>query len=202
MPAGALSRLTPTPTTQANRLAGSAKPSTSSPAHFAPSSHKIVRPFEPRGAGANVRRRRGRARRLRRIPSCGRFRLRTWIDQQSAGVEIAARRDPGSPAPTAAGVLLAGDDPEAAGVARERAAARLLVGGVDRVEAERAASRQRVAPPACSKQRLRRRHRRIGQRRRRENEHDDQQRRDRQHGAGDRTPGGRTPWPARRNTSA
>src|SRR5271165_368153 len=94
---------------------------------------KIVRPFEPSAGGANIRGGAGE-RDACDESKLGRFRLRTWIDQQSAGVEIAARRDPGSPAPTAAGVLLAGGDPEAARVARERAAARLLVGGVDRVE--------------------------------------------------------------------
>ena len=59
-------------------------------------------------------------------------------------MKIALKRDPGAAAPAAPGGLLVRNDPHAARIACQRAAARLLVGRVDGVELNDAPRGERV----------------------------------------------------------
>ena len=120
---------------------------------FRAAGDEIVRPFEarrPRRASSAARASATPATK----PSCARHRLRTRVDQQSAGVEIAPRRSPGPTAPAPPGALLIGDDPETSGIAGERAPARLLVGRVRSRRGGRRATRERRSAPAASQNRV------------------------------------------------
>ncbi len=100
---------------------------------FRASTHQIIRPFETRVGRAEIPRgARQRDARNKTELRCDCW--RTGIDHQDAGVKVALWRDPGPPTPASSGGLLVGDDPQASRVARMSAAARLLVGGIDRAK--------------------------------------------------------------------
>ena len=111
---------------------------------FRASRHQIVRPFEADVGRAEVvcgprQRHAGDEAELRR------GRRRTGIDHEGAGVKIALRRDPNTAATASPRGLLVGDDPQPAGLAGERPAARFLVGRIDRaVSNDAPASKRRV----------------------------------------------------------
>ena len=94
---------------------------------------QIVRPFEPRrDAEIGDCRLCGEARdeaELRAVGDGAR------VEQQGAAIEITARRAPGASMPPPARRLRLGDNPEAAGIATQRAALGLLAGAVEGVVA-------------------------------------------------------------------
>src|SRR5208337_2787709 len=102
---------------------------------FRAGADEIVRPFETRHRGADVFRR-ARQRNARHEAELRRRLLRTRVDHQRAGVEVASGRRPDPTAPAPPGALLFGDDPKTPGIAGEGAAAGLIVSRVDRAEAD------------------------------------------------------------------
>ena len=112
---------------------------------FGAADDEIVRPFETRPPRAEVPGRpdEGHAGDEAQLRRAG---LRARIDQQRARMEIAPRRHPAAASAAAAGALLACDDPQPAGIARDGAAARLGIGRVDRVETVDPPSERRGSP--------------------------------------------------------
>ena len=120
------------------------------PRAFRAMRHQIIRPFEadfgcaeiPRGARkghagdeAELRRDRGRA----------------GIDQKSAGVQVALARNPGPATAAPARGLLVGDDPQGR-FAGQRAAARLFVGRIDGAKSNDAPASMRAVQPGSGAQ--------------------------------------------------
>jgi hypothetical protein len=113
------------------------------PGAFRASAHQIVRPFETDVCGAEIPRG-ARQRHAGDEAELRRHRRRTGIDHEGGGVKVALRRNPGSSASASSRGLFVGDDPQAAGVAGERAATRLLVSGVNRAQANDAPAPMRA----------------------------------------------------------
>ena len=142
---GCEARLTPIPTATASRRPGGVQPSSSMPASFAP---PATRSFGHLSLHARRRRDRPTARRSATPatkPICGASATVAGRDQQRAAVEIAGRRAPVAPMPAAPRRLLVGENPQAAGIAREGAPPRLLAGAVERVVALDAPALRREA---------------------------------------------------------
>src|SRR5690348_13042334 len=112
------------------------------PGAFRASRHQIVRPLEADAGRAEILCG-ARQRDARDEAKLGGLPRRTGIDHESAGVKIALRRGPGPAAAASPGGLLAGDDPEAPGVASEGAAARLFVRRIDRAHSNDAPASKR-----------------------------------------------------------
>ena len=116
------------------------------PGAFRATRHQIIRPFEadigcaeiPCSAHEGYT---GDEAELRRE------RTRAGIDHQGAGVQVAPRRDPGPATAASARGLFVRDDPQPVGVARQRAATRLLVGRIDHAESNDAPGGMRVVQP-------------------------------------------------------
>ena len=126
--------------------ASKAKAFNEDPGAFRAVRHQIVRPFEADFGHAKIfdgarQRHSGDKAELRRD------RARAGIDHEGAGVQVSPRRDPGA-APTASSRrLFFGDDPQAIGVAGQRAAARLLVGRIDGAQSNDAPVSMRAVQP-------------------------------------------------------
>ena len=101
------------------------------PGAFRSTRHQIVWPFEADIGHAEICDR-ARQRHSGDEAELRRNRTRAGIDHQGAGVEVSLRRDPGAAPTASARRLLVGYDPQAIGVAGQRAAARLLVGRIRR----------------------------------------------------------------------
>ena len=125
--------MTPIPTTQATLPVGKRRALEQHAGAFRAADDEVVRPFETRPPRAEVpgRADQGHAGDEAQLRRAG---LRARIDQQRARMEIAPGRHPVAAPAAAAGALLARDDPQPAGIAGDGAAARLGVGGVDRVQ--------------------------------------------------------------------
>ena len=128
-----------------------ANPFDEDPGAFRAVRHQIIRPFEADFGRAEILRgaRQGHAgdeAELRRD------RGRTGIDHEGAGVQVALRRDPGPATAASARGLFVGDDPQAVGVAGQRAAARLLVGRIDGAESNDAPASMRAVQPGSGGQ--------------------------------------------------
>ena len=116
------------------------------PGAFRTARHQIVRPFEadfgpaeiPRGARQGHAGNEAELRRDRR---------RTGIDHQGARVQIAPRRDPSAATTASARGLFVCDNPQGAGVAGQRAPARLLVSRIDGAESNEAPVVMRAVQP-------------------------------------------------------
>ncbi len=121
------------------------------PSAFRAVRHEIVRPFEADIGHAEIRDR------ARQRHSCDKAELRrdstrTGIDHEGAGVQVAPRRHPDATSTASARRLLFGDDPQAIGVAGQRAATRLFVGRIDGAKTNDAPVSMRAVQPGSGGQ--------------------------------------------------